>query len=220
MSGYAHLAQREAEAALERYATRDGIARDLHDDIIQAIYAVGLGLHRARVRDTVSKDEALDRATSDLNAVIADLRAYIAHLTGDELPGTDLLTARLRSIFDAPTAVQWEAAIELGHDPLPRTTERAVYLITRELISNVERHAQAQHASLRLRCHEDEIHIEVQDDGIGFDRGGIAPEKVGVRSVEQRVTDLGGSLLFTTARGEGTHVSVSIPLRRVERVAP
>jgi signal transduction histidine kinase len=212
VAGHAHLARRQAEAALERYALRDGIARDLHDDIIQAIYAIGLGLHRARMRDSITKEEAIETATTELSAVIGDLRAYIGHLTGDELPGTALLTERLRSILDAATSCEWTHRIEMGQDPLSSTTERAVYLIARELISNVERHAQATHASLRVTRDAEGIHIDVVDDGLGFDRNRIPPDRVGVRSVEQRATDLGGSLIFDTAPGRGTTVSVTIPV--------
>ncbi|MFA7248314.1 MAG: GAF domain-containing protein [Dehalococcoidia bacterium] len=212
VAGHAHIARRAAEAALERYALRDGIARDLHDDIIQAIYAIGLGLHRARMRDSITKEEAIEAATTELSAVIADLRAYIGHLTGDELPGTALLTERLRSIIDAASSCEWEQRIEMGQEQLNPATERAVYLIARELISNVERHAQARRASLVVRRDAGDIHIEVTDDGIGFDRNSIAPDRVGVRSVEQRAADLGGSLLFETAPGRGTSVSVTIPV--------
>lgn len=212
VAGHAHLARRSAEAALERYALRDGIARDLHDDIIQAIYAIGLGLHRARMRDTITKEEAIETATTELSAVIGDLRAYIGHLTGDELPGTELLTERLRSIIDAATSCESTQRIEMGSDPLSSTTERAVYLIARELISNVERHAQATHASLRVTRDAEGLHIDVVDDGVGFDRTSVGPDRVGVRSVEQRATDLGGSLIFETAPGRGTTVSVTIPV--------
>jgi NarL family two-component system sensor histidine kinase LiaS len=212
VAGHAHLARRSAEAALERYAMRDGIARDLHDDIIQAIYAIGLGLHRARMRDSITKEEAIETATTELSAVIGDLRAYIGHLTGDELPGTALLTERLRAILDAANSCEWTQRIEMGHDPLSATTERAVYLIARELISNVERHAQATHASLLVSRDAEGIHVKVTDDGVGFDRNRIAPDRVGVRSVEQRAADLGGSLIFETSPGKGTTVSVTIPV--------
>ena len=220
VAGHAHLARRAAEAALERYALRDGIARDLHDDIIQAIYAIGLGLHRARMHDSITKEEAIETATTELSAVIADLRAYIGHLTGDELPGTALLTERLRSILDAASSCEWTQRIEMGRAPLPSSTERAVYLISRELISNVERHAEAAHASLNVTRDAEGIHISVTDDGVGFDRNGIAPDRVGVRSVEQRAADLGGSLIFETAPGRGTAVSVTIPLVPVLGATP
>ncbi|MGE3857811.1 MAG: GAF domain-containing sensor histidine kinase [Dehalococcoidia bacterium] len=212
VAGHAHLARRAAEAALERYALRDGIARDLHDDIIQAIYAIGLGLHRARMRESITKEEAIETATTELSAVIGDLRAYIGHLTGDELPGTALLTERLRSILDAASSCDWTHRIEMGHEPLTAATERAVYLIARELISNVERHAQAGHATLTVSRDAEGIHLRVIDDGVGFDRNRISPDRVGVRSVEQRAVDLGGSLIFETAPGRGTTVSVTIPI--------
>ena len=57
------------------------------------------------------------------------------------------------------------------------------------------------------------------DDGVGFDRNGVGPDRVGVRSVEQRVTDLGGSLIFETSPGKGTRVSATIPVLSPQGVA-
>lgn len=162
--------------------------------------------------DGITKNETIDAATTELSAVIAELRAYIGYLTGDELPGSTLLAERLRSIVEAASSCQWAQRIEMGQEPLPPVTERAVYLIARELISNVERHAQARHTSLVVRREPRGIHVEVTDDGVGFDRGSVAPDRVGVRSVEQRAADVGGSLLFETAPGRGTTVSVTIPV--------
>src|SRR5690606_13203485 len=95
--GFAALERRQAELALDEYEMRDTVARDLHDDIIQSIYAVGLGLHRAMAHEEITKQEALEKASADLNVVIAELRAYIGQLTGDQPLSAGMLSARLRS---------------------------------------------------------------------------------------------------------------------------
>jgi signal transduction histidine kinase len=210
--GCAALLRRQAQVALEEYQVRDAIARDLHDDIIQAIYAVGLGLHSARSRDDVSKDEALTKAAADLNVVIGELRAYITHLIGEAPMSGGLLEARLRSIFQGRTRATWDVEIDLPDGALDSALERQVYLLTRELISNVERHSQASHATLRVQILGDDVQVEVTDDGVGFDLGAVPDGKVGVRSVQQRVADLDGSLIFETAPGRGTIVRVQVPL--------
>ena len=90
-------AQKESEAerqqllgAVEAQLVRDAVARDLHDEIIQAVYAVGLHLQAAATQDELSKNQALERARLELSAVIADLRSYIIqHLTDGRHRGHD-----------------------------------------------------------------------------------------------------------------------------------
>src|SRR5690606_253558 len=137
--GFAALERREAEVALEEYRMRDSVARDLHDDIIQSIYAVGLALHRAMGRPEVTKPEALERASADLNVVIAELRTYISHLTREPALSAGMLDTRLRSLLHGQTATHWTAEVELPSGDVPPLTpvmERNIYLLARELISN------------------------------------------------------------------------------------
>ncbi len=212
--GFTALRQREAQRALERYTVRDAIARDLHDDIIQAVYAVGLGLRAARTSESVGKNEALDRASRELNAVIAELRSYIHHLTADPgvAPGS-LLRTRLTTLLAQGTgSTHWQSRIDLGDSSLPPAFERQLYLVSRELISNVERHAEADEASLTLQLADGEVQLDVVDDGRGFARSAVREDAVGLRSLEQRVSDLGGSALVESAPGRGTRISVRAPL--------
>ncbi len=210
--GCAALFRRQAQVALEEYQVRDAVARDLHDDIIQAIYAVGLGLHRAKSQDDLSKDEALTKAAADLNVVISELRAYITHLVGEAPLSGSLLQTRLRSILEGRTQAEWSVEIDLDGVTLDSALERQMYLLTRELISNVERHSQATKATLRVHVEDDSVEVEVTDNGVGFDPTTVPEQKVGVRSVQQRAADIDGSVIFKSAPGEGTSVRVRIPL--------
>ena len=198
-------------AQVETQLVRDAVARDLHDEIIQAVYAVGLNLQAARSQDEVSTDQALERARLELGAVIADLRSYIHHLTSGEHAVTQLLETRLRTLLErrhgTPT---WSVAIDLG-DTSTAGLDRELYLIARELISNVERHAGAERASLVLRADDDRFVLEVHDDGRGFDRGAVEADSVGLRSVEQRVAEIDGSVLIESQPGAGTHIVARIP---------
>jgi len=210
--GFAALERRKASNALDEYRMRDAIARDLHDDIIQSIYAVGLGLHRAMGREEITKQEALEKASADLNVVIAELRTYIGQLTGDQAMRSGLLEVRLRSLFDGQTAAAWTLDIELGDEPLDSATERSVYLLARELISNVERHSRAEHARLQLHREDGRIRLSVNDDGVGFEPGNVPETRVGIRSITQRVSDMGGAVLFDSVVGRGTTVTIDVPM--------
>ena len=195
-------------------ADRDRIARDLHDEIIQAVYAAGLNLQAARSEDEVTKDQALVRAGEELRAVIADLRSFIRHLTTDAeeaLPGA-ILRTRIEELAHARSGPpQWSLLIDLGDEPLPRDLHRELFLMARELISNVERHAGARHARLTLRVVDGHANLVVSDDGAGFRRTEVQAESVGLRGLERRVADLGGSVLIRSAPGEGTSVTARVP---------
>lgn len=206
--------RRQAAArAIERYRTRDAIARDLHDDLIQSIYSVGLGLQTSR-HDATELEGALDVAVVAMGEVIRDLRAYIAQLERgvEGLTPTELLESRIASQLRSDDRIHWSERIELGADPLGSRRERQLYLIIREAISNVRRHSAAKRASLTLVRRGDVLELEVADDGQGFDRERVPERSVGLRSMEERVADLGGSMIIDTAAGQGTRLRATFPL--------
>ncbi len=210
--------RREAEDALGRYAVRDEIARDLHDDLIQSIYAIGLSLRGARTADPGSIHAAVSKASDDLNAVIHDLRSYIAQLSQppEEVTAGGMLTTRINALLhDSGMTVPWTVTVQLGDQPLGRKLERQLYLIVREAVSNVERHASAGTASLTLQTRGDTMHLEISDDGRGFDRSRVPEGSVGLRSMEERVADLGGSIVITSRPGEGTSLIATLPIREM-----
>ncbi len=212
--GMTALRRLDAEAALDRYQMRDAVARDLHDGIIQAVYAVGLELHTAHPGDAETR-ELLARANEHLNGVIADLRGYIQELTRDpqaELP-PEALAIRLRSLVATRRGdTAWTVDLSFDDLEVGAQQERELFMIARELVSNVERHAAAERASLSVGRSGEAIRLEVRDNGTGFDRAAIVDTGLGIRSVEQRVGDLGGSVVFESAPGEGTVVTAEIPI--------
>lgn len=189
---------------------RERIAGDIHDDVIQSIYAMGLGLI-AMTNTEVSKEQALTTATQDLNAVIADLRAYMRYLRSPTARDETLLQTRLTSLVGHHSrASSWTVQVDADCEPREET-ERQIYLVAKELISNVERHAQAASGHVGITIRGGEARLVVRDDGIGFD-----PEHPGghdLRAIAERVSHLRGELHVTSAPGSGTCVEVKFPLR-------
>lgn len=213
--GLAASRRRAAESALERYDIRDAIARDLHDDLIQSIYAIGLGLRAGAGEraDPAALRDTLSTASHDLNGVIRDLRSYIAQLSGgSELTSTGLLIARIEALLRGQGGrPRWAYRLDLGDALLGPRLERQLYLIVRESISNILRHAHAANASLVLRRVDGELHMRISDDGRGFDRDVIPDGAVGLRSIEERVADLGGSIVIESTPGAGTILTATFP---------
>ena len=124
-----------------------------------------------------------------------------------------MLPTRIGSLLqEAGTRTRWKSDIQLGDQPLGRQAERQLYLVVREAVSNVERHADASSASLHLERRGDILHLEVTDDGRGFDRSSVSEDSVGLRSMEERVADLGGSIVIASTPGQGTSLIATMPV--------
>ena len=208
--------QRRVVADIEKQLERERIAHDLHDDIIQSAYGIGLGFVAARRDPTIGKEQALARATAGLNEVIADLRAYMERLsTGIEATDADeVLRVRIETLLaSGPSGPLWSCEVEL---PTLRAEEgRQIFLLAKEMISNVWRHAEAENAALALRETDDgeAIELTVRDDGVGFDRAADRSHSFGLRGLERRASDLGGSVLIDSAPGQGTRIEARLPRR-------
>jgi len=210
------------EAEIEMQSERNRLAGDLHDDTLQSIYALGLGLHAMRDDDSFSREDIVDRAVDGLNQVIATLRSYMQRLRGSDL-SVDVdepLATRIAALIGEEGPTEWSVDLEPGLE-LDPATERQLYLLAKELVSNVQRHAQAQSAQLSLR-HDDtgSLQLEVVDDGVGFERGQTGAGSFGLRSIALRADAVGGDLSMETAPGEGTRVQVCIPQAALARNAP
>ena len=208
--------RRRLLSAVDRQMERERIAGDLHDETIQSIYAVGLGLHAALADADVTKEAALERTIEDLNSVIVELRTYMQGLSGQAAGGgLEPLAIRVEALVRGSGPPHWALTVapDLDLDP---AFERHVYLLAKELISNVERHAQAKAASLTIAREgmgdEERLRIRIVDDGVGFDRARVPATSFGYRSMEQRVTTLGGTMAVISSPGAGAIVEVSLPL--------
>jgi signal transduction histidine kinase len=103
--------------------------------------------------------------------------------------------------------------------PLPAAVEVAAYHIAREAVTNVVRHAGAQHCTLRLAVdsgEDDRLHLSIQDDGLGLSggepRGGGVPAGVGLTSMRERAAELGGTCTIQAGPGAGTRITAVLPL--------
>ncbi|HEX9864951.1 MAG TPA: GAF domain-containing sensor histidine kinase [Acidimicrobiia bacterium] len=191
---------------------RERIARDLHDSVIQDLFAVGLGLQgiTERVND-VDAARTLEDAVDRLDAAVETLRSYIFQLrsTGVHRQLDDRLqeiVSRLGSAY--PTAVTLELeTIALGSDRL----EDEVVKIVTEALSNALRHSGGSRIEVVVGSDSASCLIVVRDDGRGFDPDG-PHSGMGLANLVTRAADLGGSVEIDSAPGSGTTVKVTLPL--------
>jgi len=189
---------------------RDRIARDLHDLVIQRLFATGLSLQGIRAKALPEVQIRLDQAVADLDTTIRDVRTTIFELHHRE-------TAALR---DSISALAREYVPILGFAPAIRTrgpvdtlvpaeTAEQLLAVLREALSNVARHAGASSASVEVEADPDVVVLRVTDNGCGLPEG---RNESGLRNVRRRASELGGTVRFTPVEPHGTALEWQVPL--------
>jgi signal transduction histidine kinase len=195
---------------------RERIGKDLHDGIIQTLYAISLSLEDVpdlMGQDALEAAARVDRAIDSLNGAIADLRHFVVGLRPELIDRTDLV-GLLAALVEQ---VRHDAAIDIrldlpdgGADVAPHVRAELVQ-ITREAISNSARHANASAATVALRRDGPSLILELSDDGVGFDTAREIPAgHHGLVNMRDRAQALGGD--FRVESGpRGTTIIVRVP---------
>jgi signal transduction histidine kinase len=206
----ARLHERVQELALLH--DRERIARDLHDTVIQRLFATGLGLQAlSRLVGDVSVADKIQAAVDDLDATIKEIRGVIFELQASE---RGQFGCRVRVL-----ALAAEMTPTLGFEPHVRFdgpvdtivgSELAEHLLAalRELLSNVARHARAGAVDIRIRAGI-EVMLTVEDDGIGLSVDSGAG--LGLANLSERARGLGGSFTLEPAHAQGVRAIWSVP---------
>jgi signal transduction histidine kinase len=207
------------------------IARELHDEVGQALSAVKVQLAVAERRiERMGAARALlaDAQTSADSALhsVRDLSHLLHPSALDDLG----LVAALESLV-ADFRRRHQVAMEflhMGHDGrLQAETERAIYRIVQEALTNIARHAEASSGYVRLTMEGSTVSVSIEDDGVGFDVADVErPGKrrgLGLLSIRERVTGLRGTVNIESAVRNGSRIEVQLPAvapRRVDDLDP
>lgn len=206
--------QAQELAALQE---RQHLARELHDSVSQVLYSISLGAHT--VLDALeSQDYEQARLStayviSLVEAGLTEMRALIFELRPQSLETEGLVAALNRQV--AVLRSRHKLAVEFGleREPdLPLEKKEALYRIAQEALHNIVKHARASHVVLCLTIQQEEIFLEVHDNGRGFDPGDPFPGHLGLRSMRERAMKVGGALSIESRPGRETTIRVCIPL--------
>ena len=219
-SGVAELERRHTQLALRN--DRDRIARDLHDLVIQRLFASGLqlasmqrmlGRSERPAAEVEAMSARLEEVIGELNAVTADLRSSIFSLTvmarSDDASGAALAVVdRLGQslVFDP------EVHVDPAVNDLPTEVVDQVLAVLREAVSNVARHARATRAYVAVTVDADHLQVLVCDDGVGMPS--TPARSSGVANISSRAQDLGGQARWEPAEPSGTRMVWRVPLPR------
>ena len=214
-------AERRRQRLAAAEAERQRWARELHDDTLQSLSALRVGLSSAKrsgrtdaIEQAVTKSiEQLEEAITNLRALITDLRP--ASL--DELgAGSAIQVLGERALR---TGVEVDMSIDLAYENgraqsrhVPEL-EIAMYRLVQEALTNAIKHGKARRVAVEVHEQDTHIQITVRDDGSGFDPG-LHTDGFGLLGMHERVQLLDGSLHISSAPGRGTTVTASLPIRR------
>lgn len=212
----AQLYRQKQELAVLRERERFGM--DLHDGIIQSIYAVGLMLGEAEHQIETEPRAAsrnVRRALNALNDVVRDIRNYILDLRPQRFEGRDLTRGleELSRAFRANTFLDITVTCDPLEPDLFTAAQTAEILhIAQEALSNIRKHAHATHVDLDLIRDADAVVLEIQDNGIGLDPA-LLSESVGhgMKNMRERARSLNSTLEIVPGEEGGTRIVLRIP---------
>jgi signal transduction histidine kinase len=214
----ARLHQQAADYAIVQ--ERDRIGRDLHDGIIQSLYAVSLSLEDVPELMTSSRAEAegrVDGAIDSLQASIRELRNFIYGLRPETFDGADVPGGilALAEQFRYNTLIEIDIDVDAEAGVLVSPEHGAELLqIVREALSNAARHARARHLAVTFTLGDDGPTLVVADDGAGFDISApIAAGHHGLANMRARAEAIGATMHAESAQGKGTRIIVTLPTR-------
>lgn len=202
----------EDQAALQE---RNRIAREIHDALGHALTAQSIQLENALVflPPNAQKSQSFLEESQRLGATaLQEVRRSIATLRSNPLQGRSLedAIAVLIADFQTTTGIALNYQLQLSH-PISTEIGTTLYRIVQESLTNISKHSGATQVSIQLQQRYNTLHLQIVDDGQGFD-----PERnttgFGLQGMRERTTALGGKFLLTSQLGQGCRITVSIPL--------
>ena len=197
---------------------RSRIGMDLHDGVIQSIYAVGLTLESARLLlpdDPVEANHIILQSIAGLNDAIRDIRNFILDLRPQRFSGDlNLALARLIREFQANAMVPVTfSANKATLSAMPLPVARTIFLATQEALANIARHARADHVIVEIWQEPELAILCVEDNGVGFS---VDEQKQsvghGLANMKSRAEELNGTCIIQSIPAEGTQICLRLPL--------
>lgn len=216
-----HIARAAGDSSRLAVAEDRGrISRDLHDIVIQRLFAIGMTLDQtARSSPDPQVVESLNAAVDGIDETIADLRRTIAGLERDD-DGPDVVALLTHMAADAGELMDLEPVVTFSGaiaTQISGTVREHVIAVTGEMLSNIVKHSGAQQVAIHLSVVDDVVLI-VNDDGHGMSSGEELDGGNGMRNMKRRAELLGGQCTSRSAPGEGTTITWRVPRSQPFRV--
>lgn len=199
-------------AMLAHEEERQRLSRELHDETIQDLVVV-----RGAVSDIVHGTAPNDRLaviTGELDKAISGIRRICRALRPSVLDDLGLVAALEGLVAETGSRAHVQAAISVVGEPIrfSAETELAIYRVVQEALHNIERHAHAKRAQVRLTFADAGVRVEIADDGRGFDPSRVPQDRLGLAGMRERARLIGGSLRIERGPGR-TAIVLDMPGR-------
>ncbi len=196
------------------YEDRDRMARDLHDTVIQRLFALGLTLQGMAARMPDAAADQLGGAVAEIDRVITQVRSTIYELgMGDDSRGIrddiTTLTRELRPVVGCEIDVMFEGPLDASINA--QITEHLLATI-REALTNVGKHAQATRVSVSVDAGDTSCRLTITDDGVGISGAPSVSGGLGIPNLRRRAEKLHGTLIVDDVPGGGTQLTWTVPL--------
>ena len=205
----------ERVRALSVLDDRDRIARDLHDRVIQRIYAVGMSLAgAARLDDLPQVHDRVEHAVDDLDSTITEIRTAIFELGETSLPGglrhaVVHLADELTPTLGMRPEVRFVGPVD---NAVPPQVADHILAVVREALTNAAKHASASRCSVEISVDDDVVLVEVIDNGRGLEVDQAGSAGHGLTNLRNRAEKLSGNFEILSVEGGGTRLSWSAPV--------
>jgi signal transduction histidine kinase len=214
------LAAAEREAGM--LAERHRLARDIHDTLAQGFTSIVMLMEAAEAELAADPGKSriyIDQARSTARESLTEARGLIWALRSERLIGDSLVEA-LRSVvsqLSEETSTRAELVVTGEPRQLPPATEECLLRVTQEALANIRKHADASRVTVTVSFLDDDVALDVRDDGVGFEPAILASTGdgltggMGLRLMLERVEQIGGTRAIESNTGEGTSVVVQLP---------
>jgi len=220
------LLKKELEARVEQrtqelsrvFEEREQLNRNLHDDILQSLYAVGLTLEASDPPQTTDFPQVtahINQALNQLKLVMRQIRSYIAgpQPARDEEKPFDVALATLVLSMTLAQGPHLRLTIDPGlSDNVSREQAESILHFVREALSNCLRHSHAQQGFVTAQRRNGFLRIEIQDDGVGFNPDAARKDGQGLSNMGARARALGADFKIVSWPGHGVHIALDLPL--------
>ena len=205
----------DAETQLQVLDDRDRIARELHDGVIQRLFAAGLHLQASTDRPDTT--ERISGVVDEIDEAIREIRGAIFTLHRPAGFNSGLEAALRASLSEASRLLGHHPTLRLGGvlSNISHDLGAELLAVLREAMTNVAKHAEATHTEVTLDIGVDAVTLVVYDDGVGMSPANSSnPGGLGIRNIEERASRLGGEVMFVQRQPRGTEVRWVVPRTR------
>ncbi|MDX1641886.1 MAG: ATP-binding protein, partial [Balneolaceae bacterium] len=202
---------------LREQRIRDGIARDLHDELSSTLSSINFFADAINSRKLGEKENnrflsLITKSSKEAKEKVSDI-VWVIHSENDDWENLLLRCKRFAADTLDSRNVKHNFSVNGNFSGKPTITERKnMWLIFREILTNIARHAEPYQVDIEFTQKSGILQVDITDDGTGFDPGEVRSDGYGVQNVKDRVDQLKGNCTLESSPGEGTRWYIEIPL--------